>query len=85
VRRQVKKVEDDLMGIPYGWVHFGPKVPKDACYLGRHGDLYAWVTADGLRPLADLTLKVINFSGLIKETSVVTMPGGPRFTPTPSR
>ena len=86
VRRQVRETEEDLLKIQPGWVHFGGKhdVPKNAFYVGRHGDTYAWVLPDDAGRLAEFTLTVINFSGLIKDSSVVTMPGGPRFSPTPS-
>jgi hypothetical protein len=42
---------------PPGWYHLGCKrdVPKDACYVGRWGDRYAWVTADGMPQLARFT------------------------------
>lgn len=44
-----------------GWYHLGCKkdVPTDACYVGRHGDRYAWVTADGLPGLARFTVAVL--------------------------
>ena len=42
---------------PPGWYHIGCKkdVPKDACYVGRWGDRYAWVTAGGMPQLARFT------------------------------
>jgi hypothetical protein len=46
---------------PPGWFHLGCKkdVPKDACYVGRYGDRYAWVTADGVPGLARFTVTVL--------------------------
>ncbi len=46
---------------PPGWYHFGCRrdVPKDACYVGHHGDRYVWVTADGVPQLARFTLCVL--------------------------
>ena len=46
---------------PPGWYHLGCKrdVPKDACYVGRHGDRFAWVNADGLPGLARFTVTVL--------------------------
>lgn len=85
VRRQVKDVEGDIMKIPAGWVCFGRKPPHDACYVGRYKDHYAWVVAEGRRPLADFTLLVMNLADLIKDASVTTSPGGVRFSPTPAR
>lgn len=43
-----------------GWFHVGGKkdVPKVACYVGRYGDRYAWVTADGIPALARFTATV---------------------------
>lgn len=42
---------------PPGWYQIGCKkdVPKDACYVGRWGDRYAWVTGDGMPQLARFT------------------------------
>ena len=85
VRRQVKQVEDDLLKIHGGWVQFGRKAPKNVKYLGKHNHTYAWVCEAGYNDLANLTLTVLNFSDLIKERSILTVPGGPRFTPTPAR
>jgi hypothetical protein len=44
-----------------GWYHIGCKkdVPKDACYVGRWGGRYAWVTADGMPQLARFTTTVL--------------------------
>ncbi|HEY1187354.1 MAG TPA: hypothetical protein VGE74_06830 [Gemmata sp.] len=46
---------------PPGWYHIGRKkdVPKDACFVGRWGDRYAWVTADGVPQLARFTGTVL--------------------------
>ena len=46
---------------PPGWYHLGCKsdVPRDACYVGRHGNRYAWVCADGLPALARFTVTVL--------------------------
>jgi hypothetical protein len=85
VRRQVKEVEKDLRKIQPGWVHFGCKPPHDACYVGRCGKTFAWVYAKDGRRLADFTLIVLNFSDLIKENTVMTSPGGIRFSPSPTR
>jgi hypothetical protein len=87
IRRQVRQVENDLLEIDSGWYHVGRKrdIPKNACFVGHCNDRYAWVSADGLAQLSEFTLKVIGFTDLIKEGTVVTMPGGPRFTPTPGR
>jgi len=44
-----------------GWLHLGGKkdVPRDACYVGRCGDRYAWVTPDGMSGLARFTVTVL--------------------------
>jgi hypothetical protein len=46
---------------PPGWYHIGCKkdVPKDACHVGRWGDRYAWVTADGVPHLARFTITAL--------------------------
>lgn len=47
---------------PPGWYYVGPRkeVPKDACYVGRWGDRYAWVTADGVPALSRFTVTVLS-------------------------
>ena len=46
---------------PPGWYGLGCKndVPEGACYVGRHGDRYAWVTANGVPGLARFTVAVL--------------------------
>jgi hypothetical protein len=46
---------------PPGWYHLGRRrdVPKDACYVGRYGDRYAWVTPDGMPGLSRFTVAVL--------------------------
>jgi hypothetical protein len=82
-RRQVKEFYEDLLEISPGWFDVGPKkaVPHDACYVGRYRDQYAWVSARGRKDLADFTIKILNFATLIKDQTITTVPGGPRFTP----
>lgn len=78
----MNEIEKDLREIPVNWFHVGRKhdVPKDAYYVGRYQDSYVWVCSDGLQELSNFTLKVLDFSSIIKEAGVLTMPG-PRFTP----
>jgi hypothetical protein len=85
VRRQVKEVHKDLMEIHPGWFHVGAKkqVPKDACYVGHYRDCYVWVCREGLEDLAQFTIKILGFSSLIRDPTILTTPG-PRFTPASS-
>jgi len=82
LRRQVNEIEKDLRAIPSNWFYVGGKrdVPKDACYVGRCKDCYVWVCSEGLHDLSDFTLKILEFSSIIKDTGILTVPG-PRFTP----
>jgi hypothetical protein len=45
-----------------GWFCVGRKrdVPKEALYVGRYRDCYAWVTADGVPSLARFTVTVLS-------------------------
>lgn len=67
--------------VPRGWFRIGTKkdVPKDACYVGRHGDTYAWVTPDGVGGLTRFTLLVLSIVKL--ETTGGEGGGGLMFTP----
>ena len=83
-RRQVKQIHTDLMEIHPGWFGIGGKrdIPKNACYVGRFRDHYAWVCPEGCQDLAKFTRKILSFSSLIKDQTILTIPGGgPRFTP----
>jgi hypothetical protein len=82
-RRQVQEYYNDVSQISSGWFSVGSKkeIPRDACYVGRFRDRYAWVSADGTKELADFTLKIMDFSTAIKDQTFLTVPGGPRFTP----
>ena len=82
VRRQVKEVQKDLLEIHPGWYGVGRRrdVPRDACYVGHHGDVYVWVCPAGREDLAEFTIHILSFASLIKDNQVLTVPG-PRFTP----
>lgn len=83
VCRKIERVQEDLAEIRPGWFHVGPKheVPKDACYVGRSGDRYAWVCPDGIDALTEFTLTVLKISSLIKETETLISPGSVKFSP----
>ena len=61
VCRKIEMIREDLAEIRPGWFHVGSKhdVPKDACYVGRSGDRYAWVSPDGIDGLTEFTLTVL--------------------------
>jgi hypothetical protein len=84
VRRQMKEIENDLLKIrtDRAWYGVGGKhdVPPNACFQGHYGDCYVWVCPEGLWDLSILTLKSLKFASVIKDQTVLTVPG-PRFTP----
>ncbi len=83
VCRQLDTIQRDLARIGPGWFHVGGwrDVPKDACYVGRNGDCYAWVGPEGREALTEFTLTVMKFSTLIKETQTLINPGSVKFSP----
>jgi hypothetical protein len=83
VARQVASIERALIRIGPGWFRVGRKrdVPKDACYVGHHGECYVWVEAGGREALTEFTLTVLRFSSLIKETQTLVSPGSVKFSP----
>jgi hypothetical protein len=83
VARQVAAVQRALDRIGPGWFHVGRKkdVPRDACYVGHHGDRYAWVCPEGSEALTEFTLTVLKLSTLIKETQTLISPGSVKFSP----
>ncbi len=83
VCRQVASLERDLSRVRPGWFHVGRRrdVPKDACYVGRCGEFYAWVCPDGRESLTEFTLTVLKLSSLVKETQTLINPGSVKFSP----
>lgn len=67
--------------IPTGWFMIGRKqdVPKNACYVGRYCDRYAWVTTDGVGCLAKFTLAVLTITKI--EAGETKGKSGLMFTP----
>jgi hypothetical protein len=51
--------------VPTGWFRVGCKsdVPRNACYVGHHGDCYVWVTSHGESGLSRFTLTVLAITG----------------------
>jgi len=84
VCRRIREINKDLTDIESGWFGRGSKhdVPwKKACYVGRCGNCYTWVCPEGLASLSEFTLTVLSLASTVKETQVVTVPGGPRYSP----
>jgi hypothetical protein len=50
--------------IPTGWYSVGRKhdVPKDASYVAHYGDVYVWVSPQGLEGLTRFTMTVIDLA-----------------------
>jgi hypothetical protein len=50
--------------ITRGWYCTGRKkdVPRDACYVAHHGDVYVWVMPQGLEGLTRFTMTVIDLA-----------------------
>ena len=83
VCQKIEMIQDDLASIRPGWFQVGTRrdIPKDACYVGRSGDCYAWVCPDGIDGLTEFTLTVLKISSLIKETETLISPGSVKFSP----
>jgi hypothetical protein len=83
VCRKIGTIQRNLARVQTGWFHVGHRrdVPKDACYVGKSGDSYAWVTAEGREQLTEFTLTVLRLSSLIKETQTLISPGSVKFSP----
>jgi len=47
-----------------GWYSVGcrKEVPKEACYVGRYGKVFVWVTPDGLDDLTRITLAILDIA-----------------------
>lgn len=58
------KVDTELVKIQPGWFGVGGKkeVPKRACHVGRCGDVYVWVTPEGLDGLTRFTVVIMDIA-----------------------
>jgi hypothetical protein len=90
LRRQVYEANKDLQDIHPGWLGRSTnkhEIPKDACYVAWSKECgkvwYVWVCPDHLKEFEDFTIKILNFSGLIKEPTV-SGAAGVKFTPSGS-
>ena len=83
VCRQLDVIQRQLAKIQPGWFRVGTRwdVPRDACYVGRHGHRYVWVVPEGREALTEFTLTVMKLSSLIKETQTLLSPGQVKFSP----
>jgi hypothetical protein len=47
-----------------GWYSVGcrKEVPKEACYVGRYGKVFVWVTPDGVEELTRITLAILDIA-----------------------
>lgn len=83
VIRRVVGVERELARIGPGWYQTGRKrdVPRNACYVGHHHDVYVWVCPEGRAALTEFTLTAMKISTLIKETQTLISPGSVKFSP----
>jgi hypothetical protein len=57
-------VADQLSRIPNGWLHWERRVspPHGAAFKARCGDMWAWVTPEGVAGLSDFTLVIQNIA-----------------------
>jgi hypothetical protein len=87
LRRQVYETNKDLEDIHPGWLCKSTNkhdIPRDVCYSAWAKDCgktwFVWVEPSGRKEFEDFTLKILNFSGIIKEPTV-SGATGVKFTP----
>jgi hypothetical protein len=82
---RINDTQKTLDEIHSGWFRFGPRKPKDACYVGHAKfcgqEYYVWVCNDGLEDLEEFTRKVLKLGTTLKDVQVVTAPSGIQFSP----
>jgi hypothetical protein len=82
---RLNDLQKTLDEIPSDWLHWGPKKPKDACYVGHAcfcgRDCYVWVGPDSLAGLSKFTRAVLKLGSTFKDVQVVTAPSGIQFAP----
>jgi hypothetical protein len=82
---RLNDVQKTLDEVPSGWLHWGPKKPKHACYVGHARfcgkECYVWVGPDGLDGLSLFTRAVLKLGNTFKDVQVITSPTGIQFSP----
>ncbi len=56
-------VRGSMQGEPtWRWLKIGCRrdVPREACYVGHHGQVHVWVLPEGIEGLSELTLKILD-------------------------
>lgn len=55
-------LHENYQRVAPGWVHIGKvtDVPRDACYVGKHGRTYVWIDKDGISGLTDLAIAMLD-------------------------
>ena len=68
VAHGVDDIVEELREIGPGWYGVGGRrdVPKDACHVAHHGDVYVWVCPAGLGDLTQFTLAILEIASALQ-------------------
>lgn len=68
VAHSVDEIVEELGRIGHGWYGVGCRrdVPRDACHVAHHGDVYVWVCPSGLEGLTQLSLAILEMASALQ-------------------
>ena len=84
VASELNEIIDELETIHPGWYHVGRKhdVPKNACYVAHHKNVYVWVAPEEVNELTEFTLSVLEMASAIHPAPPISLgSGGPVYSP----
>lgn len=83
VAHEVDEIVDELQTIRPGWYGVGRKgdVPKDACHIAHHGDVYVWVCPSGVDGLTQFTLSILEMASALQPADMRSQAAGVNYSP----
>ena len=83
VAHEVNDIIEELQKIHPGWYGCGRKhdVPKGACYVAHHGDVYVWVCPSGVDGLTQFTLSILEMASALQPPQMQPGTPGVNYSP----
>jgi hypothetical protein len=83
VAHEVNEIVEELQKIHTGWYGVGGRrdVPKDACYVAHHRDVYVWVCPSGVDGLTQFTLSILEMASALQPPEMRSQAAGVNYSP----
>lgn len=83
VGHEINEIVDELAKVHPGWYGVGRRrdVPRDACYVAHHGDVYVWVCPAGVDGLTQFTLSILEIASALQPPQMQFQAPGVNYSP----